>query len=307
MNRALSLALALAFPLGGAATAHAGESPRLEARSIAEQGDAQFYAGRCDKAVPLWRKADAVYHAPTLLLRVARCQALLGRVVAAVATLESVVSEAPKPDAPPAFVAAREDGLRELPGLRARIATLRIVVRPRGGNVPVTVEIDGSPVPVGADAIPLDPGAHRVGVRAERASWEREVHLDDGEARLLDVALWVEPLPALPPVQRSVGLSAFGAGVASLATGIGLSVSALSTARALEVACGPDRAHCPPSQQGAIDRTQAYSLAADGTLAAGAILVVAAAVMLTVNLHVGHDSLVRLGATPRGVVFAGEL
>ena len=88
----------------------------------------------------LWRKADAVYHAPTLLLRIARCQALLGHVVAAVATLESVVSETPKPDAPPAFVAAREDGQRELLSLRGRIATLRIVVRPHGGAMPLTVE-----------------------------------------------------------------------------------------------------------------------------------------------------------------------
>jgi hypothetical protein len=307
MKRALSIALALAFSLGGAAVARAGEGARLEARSIAEQGDAQFYAGRCDKAVALWRKADAVYHAPTLLVRVARCQAFLGQVVAAVATLESVVDETPKPDAPPAFVAAREDGQRELPGLRARIATLRIIVRPRGGAAPLTVEIDGSPAPASADPIPVDPGTHRVCVRGGEASWEREVHLDDGEERRLDVALWVAPLPALRPVQRTVGLTALGIGVASLATGVGLSMSALSTTRALEAACGPDRTPCTPSQQGTLDRTRSYSFAADGTLVGGAVLVVAAAVLLTADLNVGRDSRVRVAVTPGGVVCTGEL
>ena len=133
------------------------------------------------------------------------------------------------------------------------------------------------------------------------------MHVDDGEVRRLDVALWVEPLPAVRPVQRAIGLSAFGAGVTSLATGVGLSVSALSTARGLEAVCGPDRAQCPPAAQGALDRTRAYSLAADGTLVGGAVLVAAAAVLLTADLHLGHDPLARVGVTPRGVVFTGEL
>ena len=88
---------------------------------------------------------------------------------------------------------------------------------------------------------------------------------------------------------------------------MGLSVSALSTTRGLQAACGPDTTPCPPAAQGAIDCTRTYSLAADGTLVGGAVLVVAAAVLLTTDLHLGRDALVRLGATPRGVVFTGEL
>ena len=310
MNRAPLLALALLSLLGGASIARrarADEAARLEARAIAEHGDAQFYAGRCDRAMPLWRKAFAVYPAPTLTLRVARCQALLGQVVAAAATLESITELALGPDAPPAFVAARDDGRRELPGVRARIATLRIAVRPRGvaAPLPVTVEIDGSPAPDGI--IPIDPGTHHVRVHSEGAAWEREVHLEDGEARTLDVALWVEPLPAVPRTQRNIALTAFGAGVVALATGVGLSASALSTAHALDSVCGADRMHCPPEAQASIDRNRVYSLAADATLSGGALFVVTGAVLLTANLRFGRESRVHFSAAPRGVTVTGEL
>jgi hypothetical protein len=314
MRRSLFLALVLASSLSAAnARAGADAHARLAARAIAEQGDEQFYAGRCDKAVPLWRRADALYHAPTLVLRVARCQLLLGRVVAAAASLQSIVDEPLSPEVPPAFVAARDDARRELPHVRARIASLRVVVRPRLGvgaplgAVPITVEIDGAAVAPGPWALPIDPGTHRVEVRADRASWAREVQLDDGEVRTLDVALWVEPLPTVPEAQRGIGLLALGLGVASLATGVGLSVSALSTARDLETICGPSRTQCPSSAQQAIERTRVYSSAADGTLAGGALLVVAGAVLVTADLHLGREARVRVVASPRGVVLAGAL
>ncbi len=310
MNRALLPALLLSSVLGVALTprrARADEGARREARGIAEQGDAQFYAGRCDRAVPLWLRAFAVYPAPTLTLRVARCQALQGQVVAAAATLEALAAEPIDPDAPAAFFTAREDGKRELPRVRARIATLRIAVRPRGdaGAVPVTVAIDGARAAVGATVI--DPGTHHVRVHAEDATWEREVHLDDGEARTLDVTLRVEPLPAVPRIQRDAGLATLSAGVAALATGVGLSVSALATARALDGVCGADRMECPPTAQGAIDRTRAFSLAADGALTGGALLAVTGAVLLTARLRFGRASRVRLEAAPLGVLLRGEL
>lgn len=311
MNRALLLALGFASFLAGEVAARGDEGARLEAKSIAGHGDERFYAGRCDEAIPLWRRADAVYHAPTLAVRVAHCQALLGQVVAAAATLEALLADAPRPDAPPIFAAAREDAQRELGRVRARIAELRVVLSPRGGgpvSVPFTVEIDGVPAAPAAVVIPIDPGTHRVRVRAGRASWECEVHLVDAEVRTLDVPLWVEPLPAVSRAQRTGGLVTFGAGGATLAAGVGLSVSALATARALDAVCGPERAQCPASAQGAVDRLHAYSLAADGTLAGGAVLVVAGAVLLTVDLQLGRDaSRVRLVGSPGGLALAGGL
>src|SRR5438067_291363 len=88
--------------------------PRAEAREIAERGDAQFDAGRCDKAIPLWREAAAKFRAPTIVLRIARCQALVGKVVDAAATLESITKEPLEPDASAAFEEAKQQAERDL-------------------------------------------------------------------------------------------------------------------------------------------------------------------------------------------------
>jgi hypothetical protein len=285
----------------------ADESARAAARTIAEQGDAQFYAGRCDNAIPLWRKADGVYHAPTIVLRVARCQALLGQVVAAAASLHALVNEPREADAPPAFAAAREAAEHELPRVRARIASLRVDVRTSRSDVPVALEIDGSQVEALAKPLEVDPGTHHVRVSAGDATWTHEVALGDGEAKTIEVPLVVDALPSVSRAQRNAGLGVFAAGAGALATGIGFSVAALSLGRSLDAICGSGRAHCPLSAQGDIDRARTYSIAADGVLVGAAAFVVAGAVLLTVDLHVGKKERVRFVATPRGGVFAGEL
>src|SRR5262245_28229166 len=111
MNRAAAIAIlglfcAVAAPVR--ADPPASASDRAEAREIAERGDAQFDAGRCDKAIPLWREAAAKYRAPTIVLRIARCQALVGKVVDAANTLETITKEPLEADAPAAFVEAKQ-------------------------------------------------------------------------------------------------------------------------------------------------------------------------------------------------------
>src|SRR5271165_578330 len=85
------------------------DTTRIEARQLASQGDEAFGIGRCDQAVPLWKEAERKFHAPTILVRIARCQALLGKVVDAASTLEALLAEPVAPDAPAAFVAALKE------------------------------------------------------------------------------------------------------------------------------------------------------------------------------------------------------
>jgi hypothetical protein len=302
------LAAALVTGLAGSASAEGPASPegarkdedlRAEARTIARQGDAQFEAGRCDKALPLWRRADQTYHAPTLLLRVARCQGLLGRVVEAAATLQAIVDEPIRAGAPEAFVFAREEARRELPAVRRRIAALRVAVGSEGADVPAAIEIDGAPVQTRGLEIPLDPGEHHVAVRAGAAVWERTVMLDDGEKRTLDVPLEADPAPAPRRTQRTIGLALGGLGVASIAAGVGLGVAALGISRRLDLACGADRARCPPSAQGDIARVGAFSTGADGALGGGAALAVAGAVLLVMETRPeAQEPRVRFTASP---------
>src|SRR5271169_2293753 len=109
----LCVALACAA-LPAVASADDTDTTRAEARQLASQGDEAFGIGRCDRAVPLWREAERRFHAPTLMVRIARCEALLGKVVDAAATLEALVAEPIAPDAPAAFVAAHREAEADL-------------------------------------------------------------------------------------------------------------------------------------------------------------------------------------------------
>src|SRR5688572_1319070 len=115
------IAGALLLARGGFAEEAPPDRERAEAKELAQKGDAAFGSGRCDKAIALWRKAATKFHAPTILLRIARCQALIGKVVDATLTLEEIAADKLPADAPRPFVEAREAAVQELPAVRARI------------------------------------------------------------------------------------------------------------------------------------------------------------------------------------------
>lgn len=283
MKRTLAAGLTIAL-LAGEARAEQPSPLRGEARTVATEGDTQFYAGRCDKAIELWKKADAIFHAPTLMLRVARCQALMGKVVDAAATLEALVRE-PAPagaGASSAFSTARETAAQDLAHVRARIGTLRLTVRQTGGSAPVTVTIDGSPAisfPAARQSevrLAVDPGARRVRVFADGASWEREIRFEDGEERAADVPLWIEPHAIASP-QRAAGLAALGTGITALAAGAGVALSRRNDSGA--------------------------TAAAGAAIGGGFLFAATGTVLLTVDLRPVRA---KVGASPSGVVLSGS-
>jgi hypothetical protein len=160
---------------------------RAEARKLAEKGDAAFSEGRCDKAVDLWQEANAKFHAPTILVRVAQCQALLGKVVEATATLETVADARLAPDAPGAFVDAQNRAKAELPKLRARIVRIRLIINKSNLRVMPALEIDNIKMPRAAGDFNVNPGEHHVRVIAGDASWDATVRLSDGDVREVTV------------------------------------------------------------------------------------------------------------------------
>src|SRR5262249_22060034 len=189
---------------------------RSGAKELAQRGDAEFGKGRCDRAMSLWKLAEAKYHAPTILLRIARCQALMGKVVAAAATLEAIAADTLPADAPAPFLAARHDAIEELPGVRERIAELTVRTGASVAMTPLAIEIDGAPAESRDRVFHLDPGTHRVRISASDSTWEHNFTLDDGERRTVNVALRTPP-PTLPPrLHRTVGYLLAGAGRAAL-------------------------------------------------------------------------------------------
>lgn len=300
MNRARLIALALPISLLAVGPAWAAppdkgdDELRAEARATATEGDHQFEAGRCDKAIALWKKADATFHAPTIGLRIARCQALLGKVVDAAATLDAIAREQLAPGAPAPFVAAQAEARRDLPGVRARIArvSLALDVRARAGvRIEPTIEIDESRAEAGRASFEVDPGDHVIRVRAEKAFWERRVHLDDGERKELKVSLWADEPPAAPRTQRTIGFAVGGVGLGAVIVGAAFGISALATSSHLDDVCGADRKHCPPEEQSALTRVKANATVANVAIGGGAALLATGVILVVTETRPKREAI----------------
>jgi hypothetical protein len=265
---------ALVFVSPSRADDASADERRAQARALAENGDAEFAKGRCDRAVPLWQQAESIFPAPTLLLRVARCEALLGHVVDATATLQRLLEQQLPADVPEAFTEAREEATRSLPRVRARIATLRVDVTGEGG----VVQLDDAAVRAG-EPLPVDPGPHSVRVRSGDATWESNVTLGDGETRVVTVSVISRRVAPETPTQRKVGYVLGGVGLAAVVVGSIVGATALATASSLGATCGANRTQCPPSAQSDIDSLRTRSLLADLSLGGGAALFVAGTVV----------------------------
>jgi len=275
----LVLAVALACAaVPAVASADDTDTTRAEARQLASQGDEAFGIGRCDQAVPLWKEAERKFHAPTILVRIARCEALLGKVVDAASTLEALLAEPVAPDAPAAFVAAHKEAEADLQSVRARIARLAVVVDTSGVTGAPSIEVDGR-----ADTsseLAVDPGKHHVRVFLGDASWEDVVKLGDGELRTVRVALHAEPGAVVTSSQRLVGFVLGGVGIAAMAVGAGYGVLAVQRSHDLLGPCGQDRQTCPPSEQTTIDHIRSDAVVADVAVGGGAALFIAGAVVV---------------------------
>ena len=249
---------------------------RDRARALANEGDRLFAKGRCDQAIARWADADATYHAPTIVLRIARCEAILGRVVHAAAALESIVAAPVLPGDAEAFQIARQDAARELPAIQARIAHLVITVD--GGRSPASAEIDGHAAPVGTE-IAVDPGTHEVRVVVESTGWSRRESVTDGQTRSVRVQIVSRPAERRAG-ERTLGLVLGACGIAAMAVGAGFGAAAVETSHRLFDACGPRGNACPPGRAGQIDALKQDALVSDLALGTGAALFITGAVLL---------------------------
>src|SRR5258708_11075172 len=94
--------LALAAPARGQVT----DSQRAAARDLFKEGDALQRAGKLAEALDKFQRAQAVFDAPTNLLRIAECEAALGRLVESAEAFRAVLPAPLPAGAPPALPAA---------------------------------------------------------------------------------------------------------------------------------------------------------------------------------------------------------
>jgi hypothetical protein len=133
------------------------DSDKATARDLGQAGQGALDVKDWKRAEEDFRRAEALYNAPTLLLGLARAQAGLGRVVEAWENYHRIILE--NVTSPPVFAKALAEAQAEIGGVESRRSRVTITVP--GVDAP-KVTIDD--VPVRAEALGIerliDPGAH---------------------------------------------------------------------------------------------------------------------------------------------------
>jgi hypothetical protein len=176
------------------------DADKAAARSLATQGAEAFQAGRNDEAIDLLSRAEALFHAPTHLLLIARAQAARGKLVLAKEAYLKIVREELAATAPEPFKRAHADAQKELAALEPRIASLRIDLK---GGAGATVTMDGEAVPAALVGVyrPVDPGERRLAATPPGGTAvEVTVKLGESEKKEATLDLTAStPAAAAPP------------------------------------------------------------------------------------------------------------
>ena len=251
--------------------------PRLaHAQSAADTAQARDLAGRGFEALnrkdyaaaeELFRRADALVHAPTLELDHARALVGLGKLVEGHERYEQVIREGVAPSAPWQWKRAVVEAQSELAAVDRRMAWLTITVH--GGRTPV-VEIDGKVVPGAAQGVrrATNPGSIVVSARADGfLPVQRSITLQEGQSEGIELTLEPDPhavsapkelekprrivvlAPPPPPPgpDRTLPIVLLSAGGASLIAGAVTGFMAIGVRSDLEHACSGDV--CVPTNE----------------------------------------------------------
>jgi hypothetical protein len=201
-----SLAVALVAFSGAPRFAAAQESSSqaenvAAARSLGIEGVQLAEAGKCDQAIEKLSRAEALYHAPTILDRLGECQIAVGQIVLGTENLNRVVREPLAANAPKAFRDAQARAQKALDAALPRIGRLTVNVDPQDAKLTVTV--DGAPMPAALIGVerPTDPGAHEVVASAPGYITQKtSVTLAEGGQQAVSLRLTLDPNAMKEPV-----------------------------------------------------------------------------------------------------------
>jgi hypothetical protein len=246
------------------------DADKATARDLGQSGQAALDAQDFAHAEDDFRRAEALYHAPTLVVGLARAQAAQGKVVEAWENYHRVILE--NATSSPAFAKALADAQAEIASAEARRARLTIFV-PGIGAPRVTID----DVPIRAEALGIerliDPGAHVVQATADGyAPAVQAVTLAEGGGQSVTLTLQKESpaiaagstegatrgsLPSAPAGGGGSGMMiaswvSFGVGGAGLVGGVVAGILALSDHSTLKSKCTGPGGACPPSEDSAL-------------------------------------------------------
>jgi tetratricopeptide (TPR) repeat protein len=225
------------LPSAAFAQASARESSaQTTARSIGAEALKLYNAQRWEEAHEEFRRADNLFHAPTLVLFMARCQQAQGKLVEAAATYEKILAEPLPNGASKAFVEAHQSAKVELASVRQRtpkviIELVYVSQSSSGAALSAHITMDSVPVKVGEIAV--NPGSHTIKATAKNADpIERSFRIDEASTQRVRLAFKTRPMALAPPgasVQHSheessknsfvPAYAAFAVGASGLAVG----------------------------------------------------------------------------------------
>lgn len=138
------------------------------ARSMGEEGLALFGKGQWQESFDRFQKAEELFHAPTLVLYMARCKVNLNQWLEARALYRRIDSEKLPVNASAAFVSAKKQAAEELATLMPKIPVLVLQVEnaPENG---VQIRLDGHETEPDRlrNGLEVDPGEHVAHISAE--------------------------------------------------------------------------------------------------------------------------------------------
>jgi hypothetical protein len=255
MARKLGFGFVLSVSLLWAASALADPSAedRATARSLAGEGYQALQTKDYSTAVDRFSRADALVHAPTLMIDWARSLVGLGKLVEAQERYEQIIREGVDAKAPKSWLRALTDATAEVAEIKPRLAWVTITVN---GSGDARVTIDGTAVPPAAIGVrrAVNPGQRMLRVTAPGfLPQEKSLDLADGAEGSADFNLQPDPdaaskaepspvraTPAEPEAHdHTLGFVAFGVGAAGLITGSVTGVLGLGKRSELSKACNP--------------------------------------------------------------------
>jgi hypothetical protein len=282
---ALALLAALVAPAPARAEPTATE--RAMADSLFRDAKKLLARGKTPEAC---EKLDASYRldpAGGTLINLAMCHEIEGKTGTAWSEFNVALAAARK-----AARADREKAAREhMHALEPRLSHLTLSV-PQGSEAPgLEIKLDGTAVEskVLGTAISVDPGDHTASAGAPgREPWQAKISLHEGENQTLTVPLLASTAPPPPPApppptpwKRPVGIAAAGAGAALLAVGAGFGARAISLGGTAASDCPNLR--CSPAGLSAVSDGRSAAGIANGTLAAGGLLMATGVVFLILS------------------------
>jgi hypothetical protein len=293
--------------------AHAQDASAAEtaaARALAVDGLKLAQAGNCSEAIVKLERAEKLYHAPVVAIRLGECYVSVGRLVEGTEILRKSLREPVSAEPNPNLQKALERAQRVLDGARPRIAGLTIKI---AAVDQLSVRIDGDVLAVAMleTEVPSDPGEHTIEASAPGfLKATTRVSVGDAEKKTVTMTLTRDPNAAVassatpapapsgdarsaaagsaspsvyapPPAatapaaapNRTGAYLALGVGAVGIGVGSALGIMTLQQRSEMKTTCPGDV--CPPSQQDALDsakRLGNFSTIAFGVGGAGLVL-----------------------------------